>query len=231
MFGRRTGQIKVYPLDYYDAAKFYPKATIGNKIVGFTKLTSNLVSKYLVTLQDLNYIERIIPFDTNPLKGKTSQYQITENFLAFWYRFVFPYRNEIENGESDVFFDLALQQLSEFVGHAFEDITRQYLRRANRSGKLPFVARSYGNWWGKDTDGKLQEIDVIVESVDKKELLIGECKWQNSFHTSQVTQVLQAGTEIFDRFHCYPYLFTKKSLDIKSAEIVTISVDQFFDFT
>ena len=27
LFGRRTGQLKINPLDYYDAAKFYPEAS------------------------------------------------------------------------------------------------------------------------------------------------------------------------------------------------------------
>ena len=192
LFGRRTGQLKVNPLDYYDSAKFYPNASNEDKvkyyacvggtpyyltlideklsfednikelyfdingylnnegvllmkqefrepanynavlqaiasgsntlgeIVSYTKLETNIVSKYLLVLQDLNYIERVIPFGANSLKGKKSRYLITENFLAFWYRYVFSVRAEIERGYGDVYAEVTLSDLPNFVGSIFE---------------------------------------------------------------------------------------------------------------
>jgi AAA+ ATPase superfamily predicted ATPase len=188
LFGRRTGQLKINPLNYFDAVQFYPNASNEDKIkyyacvggtpyylslidqelsfeenlrelyfeiqgylnnegillmkqefrepanynavlqsiasgantlseiAGFTKLPNNLISKYLITLQELNYIDRILPFGANPLKGKTSQYQITENFIAFWYRYVFSIRTEIERGNGEIYFTLTLKDLSKKMG-------------------------------------------------------------------------------------------------------------------
>lgn len=289
LFGRRTGQLKITPLDYYDAAKFYPEvsdeekvkyyATVGgtpyylsliapsltfeenikelyfdisgyllnegillmkqefrepanynavlqaiasgartlNEMVGFTKLESSLISKYLVVLQELNYIERVIPFGANPLKGKTSQYLITENFIAFWYRYVFSVRGEIERGSGDVYHRLAIENLSEFIGPVFEEITRQYLRRLNRIGKLPFIAKSFGTWWGKDRQGAVQEVDIVVESTVGKALLIGECKWRNDFNVKKAIETLKHRADYFDQYECHPYLFTKKPIEMDEA--------------
>jgi AAA+ ATPase superfamily predicted ATPase len=301
LFGRRTGQLKVNPLDYYDSARFYPNvsnedkiryyACVGgtpyylslinqelsfeenlrelyfeisgylnnesillmkqefrepanynavlqavasgsntlSEIVGFTKLENTLVSKYLLTLQELNYIERVIPFGSNPLKGKTSQYHITENFIAFWYRYIFSIRSEIERGNGAVYFDLALNDLPDFIGPIFEEVSRQYLRRLNGQRKLPFIAKSFGKWWGKDKKGVVQELDVVVESVTGKELLVGECKWRNSFKVNKTIEVLNERAEYFNQYTTLKYLFTKNPVTVEDSDVVNISVDEFFD--
>lgn len=300
LFGRRTGQLKINPLDYYDAAKFYPNisdedkiryyATVGgtpyylsliddkltfeenlkelyfeingyllnegtllmkqefrepanynavlqaiasgsvtlNEIAGFTKLENSLISKYLLTLQELNYIERVIPFGANPLKGKKSHYQITENFIAFWYRYVLSIRTEIERGNGSIYFALALDNLNEFIGPVFEEITRQYLRRMNAVMSLPFVAKSFGKWWGRGRFGEVQEIDVVVESVTGKELLIGECKWTTALKVNKTVETLKERASLFDKYTTYKYLFSKASLTVTEEDVINVSVSDYF---
>lgn len=301
LFGRRTGQLKINPLDYFDAAKFYPNvsdedkikyyACIGGtpyylslidqalsfennlrelyfeingyllneglllmkqefrepanyngvlqaiasgsntlgEIAGFTKLESNLISRYLLTLQELNFIERVIPFGSNPLKGKISQYQITENFIAFWYRFVLSVRTEIERGNGDVYFALVLDELSDFIGPIFEEVTRQYLRRLNAKRQLPFVAKSFGKWWGKDRKGAVQELDVVVESAVGKELLLGECKWRKSFKVNKAAEQLNERAEYFDKYKTYKFLFTKAAVEVAgNLDVKNISIGDYF---
>lgn len=300
LFGRRTGQLKVHPLDYYEASKFYPTATaeekikyyatIGgtpyylslldpnhsfeeniaelyfdisgyllnegtllmkqefrepanyngvlqaiasgavtlNEIVQFTGLTTNLVSKYLFTLQELNYVERILPFGANPLKGKKSQYRIRENFIAFWYRYVFSVRSEIEQGNGAVYFSLAMKSIHDYIGPVFEVITRQYLRRQNVNAKLPFIAKSFGTWWGKDHAGNVQEIDIVVESMDGKNLLLGECKWTNSLKRKKVVETLKSRSELFKNYELQLCLFSKEGVKPDDS-VQTISIEQFFE--
>jgi len=301
LFGRRTGQLKINPLDYYDAAKFYPNvsdedkiryyATVGgtpyylsliddkltfeqnlrelyfeingylfnegtllmkqefrepanynavlqaiasgavtlNEITGFTKLENTLISKYLITLQELNYIERVIPFGANPLKGKKSNYQITENFIAFWYRYVFSVRAEIERGNGDIYFALSIDNMSEFIGPIFEEITRQYLRRQNAKMKLPFAAKSFGKWWGKDQKGNVQEIDVVIESVDCKDLLIGECKWRTNLKVSKTVATLNERSALFSNYTTHKYLFTKVAVTVPDKDVVNIPVSSYYE--
>lgn len=301
LFGRRTGQLKINPLDYYDASKFYINAseedkiryyaTVGgtpyylslinenlsfeenlkelyfeingyllnegvllmkqefrepanynailrsiasgadtlNEIIGFTKLETSTVSKYLGVLQELNYIERILPFNANHLKSKKSQYKITENFIAFWYRYIFMFRSEIELGNGDVYFELALNNLNEFIGIIFEEITRQFLRRQNSIGSLPFVAKTFGKWWGKDKQGFVQEIDIIVEGVDGDKLIIGECKWQSHFKVNKTIDQLQERATLFNQYQTYSYLFTKLPIIDLKQDIINFSIKDFFE--
>lgn len=177
-----------------------------NEIVGFTKLESSLVSKYLITLQELNYLERVILFGANPLKGKKSQYQITENFIAFWYRYIFPVKTEIERGNGDIYYALAVEN-------------------------LPFIAKSFGRWWGRDREGKVSEIDVDAESVTGKELILGECKWKNSLKVNKTLEVLQKRASYFDEYRSYKYLFTKTAVDIdEKQDVVNAPVSEYFNF-
>lgn len=300
LFGRRTGQIKVNPLDYYDASMFYVNYSAEDKIklysivggtpyylsminkdnslednikellfamngylfseatlimkqdfnepanynailqaiasgsltlgeiVSFTKLATSLVSKYLITLQELNYVERIIPFGANPLKGKKSQYRIVENYIAFWYRYIFSVRGEIERGLGDVYFQYAINDLSNYTSYAFENITRQYLRRLNSVNKLPFIAKSYGQWWGSGKKKDQQEIDIVVEGIDNKELIIGECKFRNSFDLYNTQELLKYRASLFEKYNTYLYLFTKKKVETEKG-IVNISIDEYFE--
>ena len=49
-------------------------------------------------------------------------------------------------------------------------------------------------WWGSILiDGKPQdvELDVVAESIDKKTILIGECKWTVSENARQMTTRLK----------------------------------------
>lgn len=301
LFGRRTGQLKIQPLDYYEAAHFYPNvseidkiryyacvggtpyylslidvqlsfeenlqelyfeitgylnnegillmkqefrepanynavlqaiasgATTLSEIISFSKLESNLVSKYLVTLQELNYIERVIPFGANPLKGKTSRYQITENFIAFWYRYVFSVRTEIEQGNGEIYANLAIQDLSQFIGPIFEEIARQYMRRMNGRGALPFVAKSFGKWWGKDRFGNVQELDLVVASMDGNELIVGECKWRNEIKVSALVKCLKERASFFENYQMHLYVFTKLPLILENhPEIHVVSLRDLF---
>lgn len=301
LFGRRTGQLKINPLDYYDAAKFYPDAgnedkikyyacvggtpyylslidpnlsfeenirdlyfevsgylmnegillmkqefrepanynavlqaiasgsTTLSEIVGFTKLESSLVSKYLVVLQDLNYIEKIIPFGANSLKGKKSRYQITENFIAFWYRYVFSVKSEIERGNGEIFLNYALADLSNHIGKIFEEISRQYMRRLNNSNNLPFLAKSFNTWWGKDKKGNLQEVDIVIDSLVGKDMILGECKWRESIKVNKVLETLEERAKYFDSYKVRKYLFTKFPVEITGKDVINVSIDEYFE--
>ena len=152
---------------------------------------------------------------------KVGRYIITENFLAFWYRYVFSVRAEIERGYGDVYAEVALSDLPNFVGFIFEEISRQYLRRMNINKQLPFVAKTFGRWWGKDKKGSVQEIDVIVDSILDKKIIVGECKWRNSFKLQKTIDLLSQRAEIFDKYIIYKYLFVKNN-DILTEEGVTV---------
>lgn len=134
------------------------------------------ISKYLSVLQDLHLIERTIPVtETQPQKSRRGVYRLADNFLQFWFRFVAPHRSELEQGQGQRIWELAIQpKLSDFIGPIFEDICRQWVWEMARQGKLPFMPQKVGGWWTHQA-----EIDVVALDETGQSALVAECKWSN----------------------------------------------------
>ena len=83
------------------------------------------------TLMDLDIIEREIPVtERNPEKSKMSLYQIKDNFLRFWFRFVYPERGRLELGQSDyVLNKIKANFIDNHVAHIYEYTCRSELWR------------------------------------------------------------------------------------------------------
>ena len=68
------------------------------------KVTS--LSKYLQTLINLDILEREVPItEENPEKSKKGLYKIKDNYLRFWFAFIYPNRGFIESGNESFVLD------------------------------------------------------------------------------------------------------------------------------
>nr|MCR5625193.1 ATP-binding protein [Lachnospiraceae bacterium] len=66
------------------------------------ELPQTQLSSYLKTLIELDIVTREVPVtEDNPEKSKMGLYRITDNYIYFWFRFVYPYRAYIERDETD----------------------------------------------------------------------------------------------------------------------------------
>lgn len=131
--------------------------------------SSSQLSFYLRGLLELEWIQREYPFDET--SDKRSIYRIADNFLLFWYRFVAALRSRLEVQDPYSVYDHAVAPfLAEYMGHQFEDICRQYLRK-----QLADIVQ-IGRYWNRD--GSV-EIDIMAELADGR-YLFGECKWSSS---------------------------------------------------
>src|ERR1035437_2654346 len=60
-------------------------------------LKSTGLSRYLRTLMDLDILERQVPItEDNPEKSKRGLYRLKDNFVRFWFLFVYPNKNMLE---------------------------------------------------------------------------------------------------------------------------------------
>ena len=118
-------------------------------------------------------------------------YKLTDHFFRFWYAFAFTNHSELETGDVDGVYEYAIApSLMSFASFPFEEICRQYVRELQKARVLPFRYEKMGRWFGKTTvrdegeELKLRiaetEIDVVAVSRQRKEYLIGECKFKNS---------------------------------------------------
>ena len=125
----------------------------------------------LAQLCELGYLRRVVPFGESPRDSKRSLYKLQDPFLRFYFRFVLPYESGLAMG---------------MPGEA---------RRAWRAGRVHHVASCWeelgrtsapwlwpGQEWGPASPwwasaGGAVEFDVVAQSLDGKDLLVGECKW------------------------------------------------------
>ncbi len=133
------------------------------------------VSKYLSVLQHLGIVAREVPAtESRPERSKQGRYRIIDHYLRFYYRFLAPARTNLERGLTQQVWQSMRKHLPEFVGtYIFEEMCREWILRQGDAGRLPFVPRRVGSFWGR---GKPQ-IDVLAINEDDHAILLGECKW------------------------------------------------------
>ena len=168
------------------------------------------VSKYLLTLQNLRIIEKVVPCG-EPDRSKTGIYKLKDNFFKFWYRFEFSNHNYYELLGPESASKEIKKNLPDYIGLIFEDICKEYLVRMAKAGNLPFVPYYLGKWWGNNPYLKAQDdVDVLGLSKDGKQGIFCECKFKNSpFVMEDYEDTLNAVKAFPNVKQYYLYFFSK----------------------
>lgn len=150
-----------------------------------TRVPVTSLSSILRRLERLHLIERMVPVTEDAARSKRGLWLISDNYLAFWFRFVRPNAVELEAGRADdIWADEVAPNLDRFVSKpAFERLCRAFVRDGiGRDRRLPSRG-SVGAWWGGITESSpggprtvQRESEVVV--IDGRRLvLVGEAKW------------------------------------------------------
>ncbi len=180
-----------------------------NDIVQSSGLDRGMVVKYLETLQNLRIVKRELPVqEKKPEKSRKGIYIIQDHFFRFWFRFVFPNLGFIEENRHDyVLREKIIPQLNQYIGPIFENVCIEFLKAINLRGKIPFEIFKIGRYWEKRT-----EIDIIAYDQNKKNILIGECKWSNKKVGTDILENLIEKSKELNEIHeaqIYYALFSK----------------------
>lgn len=173
------------------------------------------LSRPLKKLVDLGFLEKDVPFGIDEKNAKKSLYKIADPFMAFYYKFVVPNRSFIELGRRLPIEQALTAHFSEYVSMQWEKLCRDAVTGNLVNGVV------YGNakrWWGsvlnEDKKPEQVEFDVMVESLDKKYLLVGECKWTTQENGKQLTVELLRKANLLPFAKSYtvvPMLFLKNA--------------------
>lgn len=159
------------PRNYYAVLQAISAGnTRPNEIKQATSLES--ITPYLETLQQLHLVERFVPVsETQPHKSRRGLYRLKDNFLRFWFRYVLPYRSQLERGAKSVVLENIISpELDHFSAPVFEQVCQQYFWRQGLAGRLQFIPEQAGSWWQAG-----QEIDLVL--LGPGNALLVECKW------------------------------------------------------
>lgn len=121
---------------------------------------------YLDKLEkEYNLVSRQRPY----LQGENTRnvrYFINDNFLNFWFRFIYKYRSAIEIGNFGYVRNKISADYETYSGFILERYFRQFYKE---TGFYSTVS-NYWNRSGKD------EIDLIAVNQNEKQIVIAECK-------------------------------------------------------
>lgn len=108
-------------------------------------------------------------------RSQNVRYEIADNFLRFWFRYVTRNQNLIQMGMNDKLRNIVLDDYTTYSGHTLEIWFRQKLKEEGHYKEI-------GSWWNNAKGDKTdqQEVDIVAIPVDKDDpALVAEVKRQS----------------------------------------------------
>lgn len=225
-----TDEVQV-PTNYFSIIKVIAD---GNHklgmIAGILGLETSALTPYLKTLSELGFIEKQVPVtEKNAEKTRKGLYFISDNFLRFWFRYVYPYKGELELDNTQISLDELDKDFKEkFVAFAYEDICKEIFARLCSDKAIDFTPSKIGSYWLNDKSGNTQ-IDVMAVDTVNKRLFAGECKYHNQPVNADVyfelVKKVDNSSEIKSAFKGYTVIygvfsksgFTSRMTDISNS--------------
>lgn len=135
------------------------------EISDYTGLSTTTLGRYMNDLLNFEIVGRKFPV-TETGRSKKSRYQIRDEFIRFWFRYIFPNMNLREAERYDEILNIIKNDFPSFASLKFEDVAREIVSRE--------YART-GSWWNRQGE----EIDIVSIDEKRNEILLGEVKWRS----------------------------------------------------
>lgn len=197
-------------------------STIGNGMHRLSEIASRIgknatdLAAPLRRLIDMGFIEREMPYGEDTRNSKRSLYKIHDAFMDAYYHFVAPNASLIALGKTEIVWQKIQMTLNQYVGQHWESLCRKAVSGCQIDGVCYDAA---SRWWGTVYDSELGtsrqiELDVVAASLDRKHLLVGECKWTPSENANRLNKELIAKARLLpfakDIKHIHTVLFLKE---------------------
>ena len=173
------------------------------------------ISVYIKNLIKLDVVEKVFSADPgNSDNAQKGLYRIRDNFLDFWYRFIFYNRSAIALGNGEALYDEKIKtEFKEYQRESFAGLCLEYLKLMARHKRLKAEYDRWGSWYGKTG-----RIDILAADAEGR-TLAAVCNWGDKRPNADMYN------EILDLTHkagIKPeevFLFTQKSI---SAEAMSL---------
>ncbi len=153
------------------------------EIRNFMGVRHSDITPYLRNLMEVEFIERAVPVLESE-KSKLGRYFLKDNFLRFWFRFIYPNLSAIEEGIFSI--DEIKSEYNTYLGRIFEKAAKEFIIEMNNKNTLPFRLQKLGRWWRKG-----EEIDLVglMEKGKKKQAIFFEVKW-STLRKGEIKRIL-----------------------------------------
>ena len=167
------------PINYFSVLKAISDGNHKLSKIGMTmEQDTSAITPYLKTLIDLGFVTKNVPItEKNPERSRKGLYYVSDNFIRFWFRYVYPFKGELELDNQQIVLDeMGKDFKQKFVAFAYESICRNIFAELCRKGQIDFAPSRIGSYWRNDNEGDT-EIDVAAVDNQHKRLFLGECKY------------------------------------------------------
>lgn len=142
-------------------------------------LTSAGLSYVLRDLLGMDLISKVTPI--NEVKNsKRTYYEINDNFINFYYRFIFPNLSARSITKPNDFYKEIVEKdfAKQYLPHKFEKLAKEYLVVENKAGRIKPLLLDVGKYWYDNPEEKVNgEFDLVTK--DQKGYIVYEVKYTN----------------------------------------------------
>ena len=149
----------------------------GNKKMGNIASKLNVsptnLSKYLLTLCNLDILEREVPItEENPEKSKKGRYSIKDNYIAFWFQFIYPNKAFLEMGNTQVVMEKIKNHFHLYI--YLKDNTKIKTLNILNDKNISEIMVNGPDEVYVEIDGKIVNIDYVIQNGDRIEIITSQ---------------------------------------------------------
>lgn len=181
-----------------------------NDIYARTGFSRAKISVYIKNLIELDVVEKVFSFDsmenTTKVQANVQKglYRIKDNYLRFWYRYVFPNISEVMQGYGEQVYEKEISKdFAAYMQECFTGVCCEYLKLMDQYGKLDNHYTTWGTWYGK-----AGRIDVVAGNSSEG-ILVGFCRFDSRMMTGKELKLYKELLELAQLQPKELYLFSK----------------------
>ena len=159
------------------------------------------IGGYLDKLEkEYSIIKKVKPIMAKP-GSRTQKYLIHDNFLNFWFRFIFKYKSAVEIQNFDYLRKIVDRDFDMYSGRILEKYFIEKLSSQNKYSEI-------GTYWEK---GNLNEIDIVAIDQLNKTVLFGDVKLQKKKINLELLKI--KSQKLLHHFNGYTFEYKGYSIE------------------
>lgn len=133
-----------------------------NEIHEYTGYGRDKISVYLSNLIEREIVQKGFSYEKGGKQNtRKGLYKITDSYISFWYRFIYPYYGRLDAMEPEAFYDRYIKDsIEDFVLEGYIKVATEFLDIMIQAGRIPKDSEYKGRWYGKTGD-----VHIIYENA------------------------------------------------------------------
>ncbi len=211
LIGASLRELSVYETILAQIAAGHDKLNELYQKTGFSRAK---ISVYMKNLSAFDIIQKVVSFETGGWENaKKGVYRIKDNYVNFWFRFIYPHLSELYMMGIEEFYDRYIAPgLDVYLNRYFTEVCMEYLGLLGVVGKLPLKISRMGTWVGKEGN-----IDIIAQN-EVRQNMVGLCNWDRPELSMEMCEELFANMKKAKISAEYYFLFSAKGFDAAVTE-------------